>query len=353
MMVVPHDYVGSATAFAKAPGIGIEIICLNIQWLGGMALGKAKVASNVTHRGTGVVQEGNDMGPLIPQINIVPAPDNVLSIVHLLTSSCKVTFSAGDVQAEGKPVACIFTLMPMTVCGNPIKVPFGYSVTNVLNDVFIYPHIVDFLAGIATILATFIIGALTASSSPGSPAEGFGDALWTGVTDAILGKAPTARGVAASNAPGIITGLVRLAGRLTCDDYQGPVSFGVSYDQGRVIGGGVTYTWGSDGSHTVSEDVRTGGGGLFRMSHSDSVEPDGTHTSTTSTSVLQGRGASDSETTRTDSEGNVTHTLDRSNVHGRDESVTEKTSNRGAIRTDRYRGGRKVGASTRPGVREI
>lgn len=92
MMVVPHDYVGSATAFAKAPGIGIEIICLNIQWLGGMALGKAKVASNVTHRGTGVVQEGNDMGPLIPQINIVPAPDNVLSIVHLLTSSCKVTF---------------------------------------------------------------------------------------------------------------------------------------------------------------------------------------------------------------------------------------------------------------------
>ena len=352
MMVVPHDYIGAASTYAKVPGIGLEILLLNIEWFGGMALGKNKVASNVTHRGTGIVQDGNDMGPLIPQISIVVAPDNILSFVHLLTSSCKVTFSAGDVQAQGKPVACIFPLMPMMVCGNPIKVPFGYSVTNVLNTVAIYPHIVDFIAGIASVFAQVLMGVLT-SSSPSGAAAGPWDALRSGVIAAILGSAPTGGKVVASQVPGLVTGLVRLVGRLVCDDYQGPVSFGLSYDQGRVLGGGVTYTWGSDGSHTISEEVRTGGGGLYRLNHSDQYSPDGTHTSRTSTRVLQGRGASDSETTITDSEGNVTHTVERSNLHGRDDSETQKTPVGGVLRTGPDADGRDAGRSTRPGVKTI
>ncbi len=351
MMVVPHDYIGAATSYVKAPGIGLEIISLNIEWIGGMGTGKTKVAPSVHHQGTDIVLDGNDMGPLIPQLSIVPASDNVLSLVHLITSSCKVTFSAGDVQAEGTPVACVFPLMPMMVCGEPIKVPFGYSVTNVLNTVAIYPHVVDFLAGAATVIATVIAGVLRAgASSPSAPADGFGGALGDGLFNALLGKAPSLSGLAASNAPGVIGGLVRMTGRLVCDDYDAPVSLGVSYNQGQIIGGGWRYTWGSDGSHTVSESGQTAGG-LFRMSQSDRFSSDGSHTSTTSTSTLGGHGSSTKETTRIDSQGRVTHTVRRSNREG---TTTRVTDDQGTTTTTRVdQDGRELGRSTRRGVREL
>lgn len=128
----------------------VEMIA-TMMWTAGFALGKNKFTNNVLHKGVFIMQEGHDIGPLIPDVTIPPA--NVWYVKMWPLSKREVKFSASTVKMSGKSTGCTTIVPPfvMICCGEPISIPFGYSVICPLNTVRVGMTWGDIFAGVASI----------------------------------------------------------------------------------------------------------------------------------------------------------------------------------------------------------
>ena len=135
---------------APVPVPAVEMIA-TMMWTAGFALGTNKFTNSVLHKGVFIMQEGHDIGPLIPDVTIPPT--NVWYAVMWPLSKRKVMFSASTVKMNGKSAGCTTILPPfvMICCGEPISIPFGYSVICPLNTVRLGMTLGDIIAGIASI----------------------------------------------------------------------------------------------------------------------------------------------------------------------------------------------------------
>src|SRR5688500_12590388 len=79
----PHNYYGAATAYASpSPGAAAEAIGLPMAFPPGVLTGSHKLAASVLSHGFRVVQTGHKLGPLIPHLQFIPAPDDLLTPIQ-------------------------------------------------------------------------------------------------------------------------------------------------------------------------------------------------------------------------------------------------------------------------------
>jgi hypothetical protein len=116
-----------------------------------------KKAATVLVDGNPGIQQGHDVGPLIPH---VAAPMNVLLAVHILFSKHKVMIPVSSVQMEGKPVGTYFCALFLGLnCANPFSLPAGVLVRT-KNTVVTNAPLTDMLKGVAYIALDIVIDLL-------------------------------------------------------------------------------------------------------------------------------------------------------------------------------------------------
>lgn len=261
-----HPYCGSATTMVPTPAFPHVEPALPIFWPPGYALGKNQLTKSVLHRGFWIAQQGHDLGVAIPHISI--PPDNTLTPVLLLTSKRKAMFSAGEVKADKKAIACctMFDLAmvptPMIYCSTPSLPVTGTGSATVLSDLIVGMHVVDLVAGwLETAISVFLEAAMSQASLSGGPAP-----TWAGPTAggslsnwaaSQFTTASIAEAAVRGSTPGLIGGLARLAGQ-EWFDYHGDASGRLS-----VVGGAVGHdlTWsqsGEDHRSTLGSEHRIG-----------------------------------------------------------------------------------------------
>ena len=134
---------------------------VNMWWPPGMAMGSNKFTTTVFHQGMGIAQDGHDCGVMIPHVQVAPAPNNMLTPLHILFSSRKSMFVASKVVMDGKSPACcvMFALppSPMVYCADPMSPPLADAVTSYLNTVKVGMTLADFLIGAFAIAAAMVI----------------------------------------------------------------------------------------------------------------------------------------------------------------------------------------------------
>jgi hypothetical protein len=85
----------------------------------------AKLSDNVVFDGWEAVKLGHDIGFGIPHISIPPIPPNLLLPAIILLSGAKVVFARASVLINDTPAAAYHPMMPLLLCGDPIKYPTG------------------------------------------------------------------------------------------------------------------------------------------------------------------------------------------------------------------------------------
>jgi len=152
-----------ATPMSPAPASALDIP-LPMLWPPGNLMFKNKYAPTVLHRYLGIIQAGHDLGPMIPHIQVLPAPNNFFTPLHILFSSRKMAFSTSTVKVGGVFVALggVIALppTPMMVCADPMGFPLGEVPTRWLNKVWVGFTWLDFLLGVFTIVANMLIDKL-------------------------------------------------------------------------------------------------------------------------------------------------------------------------------------------------
>lgn len=232
----------------------------NAWWPPGYALGGNKFTTSVVHCGMTICQDGHDCGKFIPHVQVAPAPNNTLTLVHIPLSSRKANFSASTVKMNGKATACMTMIAwpptPMTYCSNPINMPLASAPTSHLNTVTVGMTFGDWFAGAFAIAAGMILDWVMFRMGGGT--RGFGQGAGKMIAQSRAGQtiaqilAPRFIGAlttdmkkwAIKQGVGILTGAVRIAA-------TGEGSMGVSY----AIGGPFL---GLTGSITVSRSNETG-----------------------------------------------------------------------------------------------
>jgi hypothetical protein len=120
--LAPHTYCGAATLGAPTPGLAAEGI-VGMWWIPGACVGANSFSTSVVHRRVGVALDGHDLGPLLPHLQILVEPANLLTPVQMLLSSREAMYTASTVQMNGKAVAlCSGRQLPpanMLYCGEP------------------------------------------------------------------------------------------------------------------------------------------------------------------------------------------------------------------------------------------
>ena len=117
------------------------------------------------------MQQGHDLGPLIPHI-CVTIPPSLLTPVVILTSASKSYFGASTTQVEGKPVAVAVAVVinfNLNCCNFPVPpLPVGMVVT--WNTVSADMSLADFLCSLAVMvfegLVNYGLSALFSSNGP-------------------------------------------------------------------------------------------------------------------------------------------------------------------------------------------
>lgn len=188
-----------------------------IWWPPGWAVGKHKLTGTVFHNNLTIAKDGHDIGPLEPHVPIPvpPAVAELKFIIHTLKSSRKANFSAGEVKANGDPIACCTMIdwaiipTPMSYC-SVVNIPEAGTGTALLfNSLIVGMHWIDMLAGWLSTIVDMILSVL-------SDRRGWSE----GVSD-FLGN----------NVPDLVSGLVRLAGQYWAG-YHGDASLGLKVDAG-------------------------------------------------------------------------------------------------------------------------
>ncbi|MEZ4453356.1 MAG: hypothetical protein R3B09_28085 [Nannocystaceae bacterium] len=149
---------------------------VNAWWPPGGALGSHKFTTTVFHQGQTICLEGHDCGKLIPHLQVAPAPNNILTILHITFSSRKANFSAHTVKMNGSSVACMTMIAwpptPMTYCSEPIRMPLADAPTSHLNSVEVGMTFGDWFAGAFAIAAGMVMDYVLFRMSGGT--RGFG-----------------------------------------------------------------------------------------------------------------------------------------------------------------------------------
>ncbi|MBZ0119627.1 MAG: hypothetical protein K8H88_21740, partial [Sandaracinaceae bacterium] len=134
-------------------------------WPVGFALGANKFTTSVYHHSVWIALEGHDIGRMLFHLSLVPGID-LLMPGHILKSSRKAKFRAGEVKANGKAIACctIFDVgampAPMMICGD-LPLPASGTGTAVwLNDVLVGMHWIDVLMGWVDCVVGMVVAAL-------------------------------------------------------------------------------------------------------------------------------------------------------------------------------------------------
>lgn len=148
-----HMLLAPPAVPAPAPTAAVEMIA-TIAWTAGFVLGKNKFTTTVSHKSGFIMQEGHDIGPLIPDVTIPPT--NVWYAKMWPLSKREVKFSSSTVKMNGKAVGCTTIIPPfvMICCGEPISIPFGYSVICPLNTVRVGMTLGDIFAGALSIVVS-------------------------------------------------------------------------------------------------------------------------------------------------------------------------------------------------------
>jgi hypothetical protein len=198
-------------------------------WAPGAAMGKHSMASTVLHKGQPIVTDGHDLGPGLTH--------SVLNhFMHALKSNRKTVYAASTVVAKGKPVACVDTSqdLKMIVCGDPIALPNGRNLSNVMHTVFVGMTELDEFKGdvaiacsCATDYLNFVVAcaSMGASELPKSFSEVFGNA-----TKDALGLDPVKAAIGAG---------VNLVGSVAISYKSGwkePITFKAEIGGGLVSG---------------------------------------------------------------------------------------------------------------------
>lgn len=130
-------------------------------WPPGFALGANKFTTTVLHSGMTICQAGHDCGKMIPHVQVAPAPNNTLTVLHIAFSSRKANFSASTVHGNGAPVACMTMFAwpptPMTYCAEPMSMPLASAPTSHINTVDVGMTFGAWLAGAFAIAAGMIL----------------------------------------------------------------------------------------------------------------------------------------------------------------------------------------------------
>ena len=288
------------------PGIYpcIEIPVM-MMWPPGYALQQNKLTTTVLHKFMPIALDGHDCGYMIVHVTI--PPNNLLLPMHIMFSSRKFVFSASTVKANGTPVACTLPFFPMLCCAQPVTLPNGTALLNVLNTAAVGMTFMDLIMGLISAAATIMGDALTYGGPPAGKLE---DYLWK----LALGDEPL--NWAIKTGLGIIAGEIRI---IATGEGSVQVGLGSGY-----LGGNVTLSVGDDGSWSIAGTASGGiplpvapGVGAVggQVSRQVTHNADGTTTTTTSATgsaaggaPLAAAGGSTTSTTTTnrDAQGNVT-----------------------------------------------
>jgi hypothetical protein len=276
-----------------------------MMWPPGYVLFQNKLSTTVLHKAMPVVLDGHNCGYMLPHISIPPA--NLLTPLQIAFSSRKVAFSASTSKANGKPIACVFPsfLMPMTCCAQPVTLPNGIALLNVLNTVIVGCTWMDFFLGWLSIGLTMLIDKIFYK-----PPQALG---WKALLEKMLKDAKWKlllgdkwQKALAKAIAGAAVGAVKI---LATGEGSISISVGSNY-----IGGSVSYSRTREGANSFNV-----GGNLVthQAGYQYTRKADGSSTSTTTTSEasmdnqLTSDGVSQttsSSTTTRDRDGNVVNT---------------------------------------------
>ncbi len=125
-------------------------------WPPGSHLGHKKARTVIVDGNPGV-QQGHDVGPLIPHFAI---PLNTLCLVHTGLSKHKVMVPVSSVLLEGKPVGTYgFWVLLGLICANPVSLPTGVLMATT-GTVQTTATLGDILKGLAYIAIDIVVDLL-------------------------------------------------------------------------------------------------------------------------------------------------------------------------------------------------
>lgn len=150
----------------RVPSLEIPVTIL---WPPGYACGVNRLTSTVYHNNLWIALREHDCGPNILHLCLAAPPPCIVFPKHIIDSSRKAKFDAGEVKANGRGIACctMFDLAvvptPMMVCGS-VPLPAAGTGTAVLfNSLIVGMHLVDLLAGWADTLISILQTVLSSS----------------------------------------------------------------------------------------------------------------------------------------------------------------------------------------------
>lgn len=124
-----------------------------------------KKAPTVLVDGDAGIQQGHDVGMLIPHL---AAPPNSLMAAHTLLSKHKIMFPVSSVQLEGKPVGTNLLGFMDLICCNPISLACGATVV-LKCTVQTNATLMDFVKGYFYIFVECAIDAIWGALTKGLP----------------------------------------------------------------------------------------------------------------------------------------------------------------------------------------
>jgi hypothetical protein len=163
----------------------IEMITTQM-WTAGYLTGQNKFTTTVKHLALPIIQEGHDIGMLIPDVTIPPV--NLWYAVMWPLSSRKVMFMSSLVIMNKKAAGCASVVppFPMMTCGDPISAPTALPVTSWMHTVSVGLTWMDIFKGIGAIVFSMALDYIFDKIGGGG---GSGpSSAWGAVGQGILGK---------------------------------------------------------------------------------------------------------------------------------------------------------------------
>ena len=214
----------------------------------GLVTGAHEFTSTVYHNHVWFALEGHDLGPVIMHVSVEPSID-LLMPMHILKASRKAKFKAGEVKANGKPVACCTMIVdapavtPMMACGDVPMPVCGTGTALLGSSLIVGMHWIDMAMGWADIAVSMLAAFLTNGISAGSPSPTLGE------SDLM------------PEFGGLVSALIASAGQEFAG-YHGDASWSYNPVQGALADVGITVTDdGATGTRSVTASGRLGTSG--------------------------------------------------------------------------------------------
>jgi hypothetical protein len=165
----PHNFIPlppfPPTPFPPMPAAVGACMALepwvNAWWPPGYATGGASFTTTVFHRFMQICLDGHDCGKFIPHLQVTPAPNNSLTMLHIPLSKRSANFAATTVKANGKGIAGMTLISwppcPMSYCAEPVGLPLADATTSLLNNVIFGITLTDWIFGVISIAADIVI----------------------------------------------------------------------------------------------------------------------------------------------------------------------------------------------------